>query len=240
MERSAKVKKRLEDQKNKTEKYMDELRQKQELDDERINAIRLERQQQAAERAKAKSQQVHLTLEQAKEQERQTLEELRTLQDTIEANLTAAELKAKRLREDELKRLRTELQRKIERSREKQQQMDEELKQWQESIVQYMEWHEKNVRAIVDAQKAKKREAAARERENKQKLQRENLMKMHEREKEWKASVEASIQSKEARSRMLQQERETAKKQARQHALMTRQMREELRLNSSITESDRP
>jgi len=38
---------------------------------------------------------------------------------------------------------------------------------------------------------------------------------MQEKEREWRASVEASIESKDARSRQLQQEREAAKKQVR-------------------------
>jgi len=36
---------------------------------------------------------------------------------------------------------------------------------------------------------------------------------MQEKEREWKASVEASIEFKDARSRQIQQEREAARKQ---------------------------
>ena len=39
------------------------------------------------------------------------------------------------------------------------------------------------------------------------------VYRMQEKEREWRASVEASIESKDARSRQLQHEREAARKQ---------------------------
>lgn len=207
-----------------TSQGVDQLRLKQEQEDERLNALRHNRQLQLAQKAQANNAQIRLTLEQARQQERQALEELKLLGDMIDASLSAAELKVKQKRQQELARMRAELQRKIERSRQKQRQLEEELRRRRESLVEYMQQQDRNARSKVEAQLANKRETAAKKREHKQRLQRENLLKMQEKEREWKASVEASIEFKDARSRQIQQEREAARKQARQSALTSKHL----------------
>lgn len=62
---------------------------------------------------------------------------------------------------------------------------------------------------------------------------------MQAKEDEWRSELEANIESKDARSRMIQREREAMVKRSKESALTIRRIREELRLNQSMNDLDK-
>jgi hypothetical protein len=231
LDRKKAVEHNLQEQRQKTDKYLARIIEKQKQDTERVNAAKQDKKLNLAQKLKLRSLSVS-------EKQQKNADSTHYIgNDNNNASSTGSDLKSHTFTKEQSK-AQADLQSKLEKSRLKQLEMEEELKDWQRQIILYRKMQDKQAVALATARMVEKREAAIKEREEKERLQRKNKMKMQAQEDEWKATVKAAIISKDARSRMVQMEKDAAIKKSREMANVTRRMRDELRLNTSMNDLD--
>jgi hypothetical protein len=234
LDRKKAVEHNLQEQRQKTEKYLARIIEKQKQDTERVNAAKQDKKLNLAQKLKLRS----LSASQKQQKNADSTHYNGDDNNNADsASSTGSELKSQTFTKEQSK-AQADLQSKLEKSRLKQLEMEEELKDWQQQIILYRKMQDKQAVALATARLVEKREATIKEREEKERLQRKNKMRMQAQEDEWKATVKAAIISKDARSRMIQMEKDAAIKKSREMADVTRRMRDELRLNTSMNDLD--
>lgn len=238
MERKKQVEQHLREQRQKTDKYLAQLKEKNEQEQQKATLTRQQRTNQLAEKSRLHNLHAHQKLLEAKETKNAEFKDILASHEEKKAHLTAAELKVKQLRENEKSRKESEIRRKLEKSQNRQRELEDELKRWQTELTEYRQMQENNAQTIAMARIEKKKEMITREREAKERQQKENLTRMLAKENEWRAELEAAIQSKDERSRLIQEEKMRMIQKSRDVALISRRIRDELGLNQSATDLD--
>jgi hypothetical protein len=172
---------------------------------------------------------------------RQSIDDRIHLRNSIDMKLHQTDSQFReqqRRRHLEIHRRQQELDRKIELSKLKQLQMEDELSVWRDNLLSYRKAQAEQVERVARETAARKSQTAHTLRSQKEKLHRENIKKLAERERQWKNEMEASLEQKQARIAALQDERDRMILESRALAGASQKLRQQIKTNYSMNDLD--
>ncbi|ESN98422.1 hypothetical protein HELRODRAFT_192910 [Helobdella robusta] len=227
------VEQRLEHQRLEFEEYQRQLKMKHESDFQRVNSLRTSKSQQNLLKTKLKSLQSEQKQESISQQNRKSMENLSQLKKNIDTKLQTAEQNALMKKEDS-KKSKEDLHSRAEQSRLRVLQLEEEMRMYQMELLQFNEKQLQHADHLAKRRLAEKKEAACKERLEKEKIHRNNYKRLAEEEDRRNAEMERMIASKDLKVELLMKEKQEAIARNRAKAQASQMMREQVRNSSSL------
>lgn len=241
-ERKKRQEERLQQQKKNQDEYLRLLREEQQKELKRAESAKDVRAQEQQLKTKFRNFVTKKRQEEAISKKlRQESEEKELKKVALAERLEQAEKKRiaiRQQREKHFHRNSYDLHDRLEKTKQKKEQLEMEMEVYRTELQTYLQMQEKRAEELAHEAVLKKKMKAQEGVIEKNALQRRNLEKLIEQEEEWKADVEADIAMKETRMRILQMEKDDRIAQSRDLANTSRLLREQLRSHYSMNDLD--